>query len=871
MRYHWHSFNMHQTKNARTGRRSAEGGDDDVDRKPVAYYHNVIETKIQEEDIELLAPGVTRVSVENETTIFRHISVFHALSSFDRDSGLWVVQENSNGIEQVLSVIMAAHHFNNRVSTIIPKLATLAECDIKVTFDIFDTQRSPEYATNQLLDILPRLETTILNESRKYPTGIVGGYRSPTSQMLAVIGGVAKLTQLSYSSAADVLDDKAQYPFFGRVIPPVGDMSKAGAEYFTQELNASHVFVIYVRDSLGIGIFESFQRRARQLGLVTRSASLSTEGDIESDIKIALNRLQQSGYRYVYATLFGKHYKSMLPEALARGLAGRGTFWMYPYLFAFPAKTPGHPLLEASNGSAVLDFPSTSRLRGLAIFKKEWEKYIATKETKDFLDRLLPPDITGNPAYNYTIPSSPSRGDLYMYDAFMSLALSTCDSAKSEGSTFSTSTFHDSFLNQDFAGATGKVRFNRDTGSRLSDTAEYSITNLLTDGALDKKGRATFRRTKTHVYTITEDGTGNTTWNPLPNTTFIYSDNRTVAPINLPPLVQTFHEIGTWSTVVGCVACAFIAALAVSFCVWMQFNIKSGPILAAQPFFMRMVAGGAVLMAVCLIPQGVLPLASYPDVLCMMGPWFLFIGFCTIFAAIFSKLSRINTIERSSIAMIRVAITPRQVLRPFALLLSVNLFVLIAWTVFAPLRYVAVTNGDRDKFDRPLSFTMTCQSENPNDAIPFRVVLGALAVAVVVITGYQSYKARNTTVPYNENTHLLLGLVISSQSFIIGTPLVVAVDDPSIQHLCTTLFVTWGCIGLLGPILGTKIGQVRQWKAEKAAKEARRQARISRAGAFFNRATALTVDDAKQRPIGNTSTVPLFDGSQSTALNNTTS
>jgi hypothetical protein len=80
------------------------------------------------------------VSVENETTIFRHIAVFHALSKFDEDSDLWVVQEKANGIEQILSVIMAAYHFNNRVSTIVPKLATLSECDIKLTLDIFDTQ-----------------------------------------------------------------------------------------------------------------------------------------------------------------------------------------------------------------------------------------------------------------------------------------------------------------------------------------------------------------------------------------------------------------------------------------------------------------------------------------------------------------------------------------------------------------------------------------------------------------------------------------------------------------------------------------------------------------------------------------------------------
>ena len=189
-----------------------------------------------------------------------------------------------------------------------------------------------------------------------------------------------------------------------------------------------------------------------------------------------------------------------------------------------------------------------------------------------------------------------------MYDAFMSLALSTCDSARSQGSTFTTSTFHDSFVNQDFVRATGTARFNNDTGSRLSDTSEFVVSNIPADGDLNEEGLVTFRKSDTHVYAINGDGTVETTWNPLPYITFIYSDNRTVALMNLLLLVQPFDEIETWSTVIRCVACVFVTAVAVGFWVWMQLNLKLGPILAAQPSFMRMIAGGVALMAVS--PRG---------------------------------------------------------------------------------------------------------------------------------------------------------------------------------------------------------------------------------------------------------------------------
>ena len=98
-----------------------------------------------------------------------------------------------------------------------------------------------------------------------------------------------------------------------------------------------------------------------------------------------------------------------------------------------------------------------------------------------------------------------------------------------------------------------------------------------------------------------------------------------------------------------------------------------------------------------------------------------FVGFCITFAAIFSKLSRVNKLESKSSRMLRVTITPMQVLRPFALLLSVNLAFTTACTAVAPLRYEAVDNRDRDKLSRSLSLTMNCQSENPSDTNYFAI------------------------------------------------------------------------------------------------------------------------------------------------------
>ena len=840
--------------------------------KAVDYFQNIADEKLNSGDYQLLAPGVMQVSLDNRTTVFRHISIFHALTQSSASASSitftsptttaiddWELVTGPDGMEQILAVVLAAHHFNNRAKTdIVPSLAAvsnsesntnaLQQCNVKFTIDVWDTQENPAFASTQLLlDVLPRLdvqsfESTILrnhrwnvtninDELRKYPTGIIGAVSSSTSKPMAILGGISNVTQVSAFSAADELDYKDQFPFFGRTITPVKSLVSAGVEYFVDRLQASRVFIIYVRDSTGTSYFRSFQRKAIEAGLITRSASVSTEQDLQQ----ALDKLDKSGYRYVFAVIYVEHYMIMLPQALQRGLVGKDRFWMYADTFTFPALPPGDPLLEATHGSAILGFADGALLRGFDAFNYEWHRYIATNETQAYLNRILLSMITGIPLYNYTIPSFPSGKSMYIYDAFMSLALSACDAAYKEGDAFSTTTFHNSFLNQDFEGATGTVQFNNVTGSRLDETTEFVVSNLLVNDVIQADGLIHFSQPHLLAYRQSEAFGGDATWTSLDNASFIYADNTTIPPPDLPPLAGDVEWIDLWSTLTGCMACLLIVGSAVGFCVWMERNIKTGPVMASQPFFMRMVSGGVILMAMCLIPQGVVPYVGNPDAACMSGPWLLFTGFCVTFAAIFSKLRRINKIESFANRMIRVTITPMQVLAPFAVLLTLNVSILTAWTVLDPLKYDKVALNRKDVYGRNISWTLDCQAESNRATFFFYVALGILNIVALMICWWECYKARNTKVVYNENQHIIVALVVCSQSFLIGAPLVIVSVDPSVRYLGLTVAITFCSAGILFPIMAPKINQVKEWNAEKAAKEARKLERMRRAEAYFAR------------------------------------
>jgi hypothetical protein len=147
---------------------------------------------------------------------------------------------------------------------------------------------------------------------------------------------------------------------------------------------------------------------------------------------------------------------------------------------------------------------------------------------------------------------------------------------------------------------------------------------------------------------------------------------------------------------------------------------------------------------------------------------------------------------------------------------------------------MATATGSVDSFGREISFTISCQSD---DAIWFRIGIGILDAVALFAAFYQSWRARKVKMAYNESNLIFLGLVISSQSFFIGVPGVVAASGNPTTESCRVLAVTWGCLGIILPICFPKIGQLKKWRKDLEEKERRRQERLERNNKFFENAS----------------------------------
>ena len=178
-----------------------------------------------------------------------------------------------------------------------------------------------------------------------------------------------------------------------------------------------------------------------------------------------------------------------------------------------------------------------------------------------------------------------------------------------------------------------------------------------------------------------------------------------------------------------CGALSMVLALVCG--VWTQLHCKHRVVLASQPFFLRIICIGCFIMASAIIPLSIDDsIASIEGCSksCMAFPWLLSIGFTTTFAALFSKVWRLNQVISNSMQMRRVTVKETNVILPFVVLMTANIAVLVAWTIVDPLQWVRT---------EPFLFQSHgyCQSENADRfLIPIGIING-IALILANIQG----------------------------------------------------------------------------------------------------------------------------------------
>ena len=123
-------------------------------------------------------------------------------------------------------------------------------------------------------------------------------------------------------------------------------------------------------------------------------------------------------------------------------------------------------------------------------------------------------------------------------------------------------------------------------------------------------------------------------------------------------------------------------------------------------------------------------------------------------------------------AMRRVVVTEKDVLKPFAVLMTLNFVILLSWTIVDPMVFERVYTDELTSYGR-------CMPQG-NQWKGFIATLAILNFVALVIVNVQAYQARSIEDELAESKYIGLATLSMFQIFIVGVPLLVIVyNDPS--------------------------------------------------------------------------------------------
>jgi len=178
----------------------------------------------------------------------------------------------------------------------------------------------------------------------------------------------------------------------------------------------------------------------------------------------------------------------------------------------------------------------------------------------------------------------------------------------------------------------------------------------------------------------------------------------------------------------------------------------------------------------------------------MAFPWLLSIGFTTTFSALFSKIWRLNKVFHNARHMRRVVVKEKDVILPFAILMTVNCALMLAWTLVDPLLWFRTEPNDAYESQG------YCRAEG--DAyIIFLILIAIVNFLALVLANIQAFRARNITTEFSESLYVMMTMVSLLQALVIGVPLLVIVHENPVAgyFICSGLIfvVTTAILGLM--------------------------------------------------------------------------
>jgi len=536
----------------------------------------------------------------------------------------------------------------------------------------------------------------------------------------------------------------------------------------------------------------------------------------EEDLDQVMPRLQQSQLRYFLGAITPSSWKDVLRKAYDFQLIGNDVHhWLFGGMTA--VVTEGFTLDAETEGDLALALHGVGVVAQKLIPHDAFDRALAdiaddVRLQQEFISVHNEPDLLEN--FTFSSELGQSKTQYMTYDAVIALGITACQTA----GNFTGREFYDNLVKANFTGVSGRVNFHPLTGTRLDDAFEFEIINLRISPQKSSPAELAFDANASVLVDFPiSGGPGRVTSLDNP---FLYYGNTTIPPLVLPPITQDLNLIPTAILILGYVLMAIVMLLSLGCALWVHRRSDSYVVRAAQPYFLFQLCLGTFIMACTIIPLSFQEDLPGLDHACQAIPWCACIGFCTAMSALFSKSHRINQLMNSGTTFRRVRLDPQDVMRPFYIMLLINLILLTIWSG-SPYHFTWHREPvhNYDEFGRSVESIGYCYPGGGNGMyLIFLVPLVLVNVLVLVLATFQTYKAKDLPTEFSETRYLALSMLSMSETFILGATTIVAVmDNPTGLFLVVSILISIVCLSILLPMFVPKYHQRN--KSEREMRE----------------------------------------------------
>jgi len=602
-------------------------------------------------------------------------------------------------------------------------------------------------------------------------------------------------------STSTALNDKSDYPFFGRTIPDDAFMAETFVRFLHDTVGIRHLFVIFESDPYTVSVHKSIKDAIRKFGWepgressnnhdvmymedqVIESAT--TDIEVSEDVlKTTINDLKASKFRCVVSLTFSRDVNDrMMKIAFDEGVAGQGTHhWWFFEGAGLSGRTVDPVLAKAYAGVGSITQSTDKESAAYASFQEQSQ--VLKREINERYDRLASGSSSSNSEqqkwvfasdveylnatgylkegkYGYNMPG-------FAYDATILLGLSACNEVSGRDLFLTGTDYFERIKQTNFTGVTGNVVLDPKTGTRDGSSVQYIIENWLPNNSGDSDD-VTFGATRTYAYQ-------NSDWAEV--APYVFNGGKVgIASLgpnpDLPPVEYQLEYVSPWILGLSWGLAALIISACSGFAIWTIHHRKSRVVRASQPFFLLLLCFGIVLMALSIIPMSFDYWKHFQSrATCHCAVSLFSLGFGITFSTLFAKTHRINRITASAKKFRRVKISVAQTLSPVVVNFIFNIIVLVVMMIYAPV-YPETTITILDEFDRPIEGYRSCDY---GDAGPYLYVMLAVNLGMVFLALFQAWRARHLSTEFAESQYIANALLISMVVIVCAVPVLYLVQ-----------------------------------------------------------------------------------------------